>query len=69
MPALFIQTVYDGVLPPAFVNAIPQHLVAPNFTTKPVETEHWAMMENPDAVNGILKEWITEVVLGRVSKL
>ncbi|KAF8438255.1 Alpha/Beta hydrolase protein [Terfezia claveryi] len=69
VPALFIQTLHDAVLPPDFVENVPQHLVAPKLTHRTVDTEHWAMMEDPDAINNILKEWITVVVLGGGSKL
>jgi len=69
VPALFIQTMHDAVLPPDFVENIPQHLVATKLTHRTVDTEHWAMMEDPGAVNHILKEWITVVVLGGNPKL
>lgn len=69
VPALFIQTMHDAVLPPDFIENIPQHLVAPKLTQRTVDTDHWAMAEDPDAVNNILKEWITAVVLGGNLKL
>ena len=69
VPALFIQTMHDAVLPQKFIDAHPQLSVAPKLTQRKVDTEHWAMMEDPDAVNAILKEWFTEVVLGGNAKL
>ena len=69
VPALFIQSTHDSVLPPDFIEKIPQNLVAPKLTHRTVDTGHWAMMEDPDAVNHILKEWITAVVLEGNPKL
>jgi len=55
---------HDAVLSPDFIQKIPQNLVAPKLTHRTVDTGHWAMMEDPDAVHHILKKWTTVVVLG-----
>lgn len=69
VPALFIQSLHDAILPPDCIEKMPQELLAPNLTHRAVDTEHWAMIEDPTAVNNILMEWITIVVLGGKPKL
>lgn len=51
-------------LPPAM--AEPQKKFIPHLTTRLVDTGHWALMENPEAVIGHMSEWLDVVVLGGV---
>jgi soluble epoxide hydrolase / lipid-phosphate phosphatase len=41
----------------------------PNLTSRSVNTDHWAMLEDPEAVNKHIKEWIEQVVFGGKSRI
>jgi soluble epoxide hydrolase/lipid-phosphate phosphatase len=41
----------------------------PNLTLRGVNTNHWAMLENPKVVNQHITEWIEKVVFGGKQKI
>ncbi len=67
IPVLFIQATKDSALPPAMSVNMDKSL--PNLTRKEVETNHWALWEAPEKVNGIIKEWLEGVVFAGRSSL
>ena len=64
MPYLFIGAKYDVALPPAM--AEPQKRFIPHLTTRLVDTAHWALVEDPEAVIRHMSEWLDVVVIGGV---
>lgn len=64
MPYLFIGAKYELALPPAL--AEPQKKFITHLTTRLVDTGHWALMEDPEAVIGHMSEWLDVVVFGGV---
>jgi len=64
VPYLFIGAKYELALPPAL--AEPQKTFIPHLTARLVDTGHWALMEDPEAVIGHMSEWFDVVVLGGV---
>ncbi|MCJ1362533.1 hypothetical protein MMC16_001637 [Acarospora aff. strigata] len=54
IPVLFIQATRDGALPPPM--SVNMDKSIPDLTRKEVETNHWALWEAPEQVNGIIKE-------------
>ncbi|KAG0640038.1 Alpha/Beta hydrolase protein [Tuber brumale] len=67
VPYLFIGAKHDAALPPSL--AEPQKLFIPQLTTRIVDTAHWAMVEDPEAVIRHMNEWLDTVVLGGKSTL
>ncbi|GMF26558.1 unnamed protein product [Phytophthora lilii] len=59
-PALFIGAADDPVLKPEMAKSMPK--VIPNLQMEVVEDAgHWVLLEQPQAVNHILSEWLTKV--------
>jgi len=67
VPYLFIGAKYDVALPPAMAES--QVHFIPQLTTRIVDTAHWAMVEDPEAVIEHMSEWLDSVVLGGKSKI
>jgi pimeloyl-ACP methyl ester carboxylesterase len=67
VPYLFIGARHDVALPPSM--AEPQKRFISQLTVRVVETAHWAMVEDPEAVIGHMSEWLDTVVLGGKSTL
>lgn len=66
-PVLFISGRHDAVLTPEMSKGMEAFI--PHLTRKEVEAGHWALTQNPEEVNRIVKEWLGEVVLGPRSLL
>jgi len=64
VPYLFIGAKYELALPPAL--AEPQKEFIPHLTARLVDTGHWALVEDPEAVIAHMSEWLNVVVLGGV---
>lgn len=67
IPVLFIQATKDGALPPAMSANMDKSL--PHLTRREVDTNHWALWEAPEQVNGMIKGWLEEFVFGGKSSL
>ena len=67
IPSLFVAAKKDTVLRPELAAEMPS--LMPNLTWKEVEASHWALIENPKAVNAVLKDWFETVVLRHHSRL
>lgn len=61
-PSLFVQATHDPALPPSMAAGMEERFE--DLTTKTLVTTHWALVMEPDKVNGILKEWIDTKVDG-----
>ncbi|MCJ1451175.1 hypothetical protein MMC28_001510 [Mycoblastus sanguinarius] len=59
IPVLFIQATNDAALPPAMSEGMERYV--PNMTRRSVATGHWAQWEEPELVNGMIKEWLEKV--------
>ena len=55
--------------PPSLALVTNQAAHIANLSVREIESSHWALIEVPDQVNEILKEWIEEVCLGPKTKL
>lgn len=67
VPVLFIQALKDPALPPHLGKSMARTI--PRLSLKQVNTSHWALWEKPEEVNGIIGQWVKEVVFGEVAKL
>jgi len=67
IPTLFVQASKDSVLKPEMSAGMDKYL--PNLTRREIVAQHWVLWERSEAANGILKEWFSNVVFGRQSKL
>lgn len=67
MPTLFIGATRDSVLKPEMAAGMPAMI--PQLTMREVDATHWALMEKPDEVNALLKEWIGGFVFASGNKL
>jgi soluble epoxide hydrolase/lipid-phosphate phosphatase len=54
-PVLFIQATHDGVLKPEMSRNM-GHFI-PKLTRAEVEAAHWALIQKPDEVNAIIRQW------------
>ncbi|KAI9726614.1 MAG: hypothetical protein M1828_000981 [Chrysothrix sp. TS-e1954] len=61
-PTLYIAGLKDNVLLPSMAAGMRKSI--PNLTTAEVDTSHWAMVQDPEGVNRILREWVGGVVFG-----
>ncbi|KAI1653578.1 alpha/beta-hydrolase [Daldinia decipiens] len=59
MPTLFVQALRDFVLVPALSKGMDKYF--DKLTRADVDTEHWAMLEDPTAVNKIIQSWIETI--------
>ena len=57
-PVLFIQATQDSVLTPELSKGMEKFI--PNMTRGEVATSHWAMIQKPDEVNEIIRQWFVE---------
>lgn len=63
-PILFIQGMLDMVLTPELSKGMENFI--PQLTRGEVATGHWAMIQKPDEVNQIIRQWF--VAQGLVDK-
>ncbi|KAI8959220.1 alpha/beta-hydrolase [Daldinia sp. FL1419] len=56
MPTLFIQALKDEVLVPSLAEGMEKYI--DKYTRVDVDTEHWALLEDPTAVNKAIKSWL-----------
>lgn len=63
-PALFIQATFDSVLKPEMSKAMDQ--LIPKLTRGEVAATHWALVQKPDEVNQILRQWLDAQGLTKV---
>jgi len=62
VPTMHIDTTKSQLIPGDIMKSSKSHI--PNLTSRGVYTDHWAMLENPEAVNVHIKQWIEQVVFG-----
>lgn len=67
IPVLYIAGLKDNVLLPS-LSAGMENLI-PNLTRGEVNTAHWALWEDPAAVNRLVVNWLEKVVFGAQSKI
>jgi soluble epoxide hydrolase / lipid-phosphate phosphatase len=68
MPTLFIAASHDAALPPSLSEGMDQYI--PNLTRREVPTSHWALIEAPEQVNGLIMDWLEPLLdQGRKSNL
>jgi soluble epoxide hydrolase / lipid-phosphate phosphatase len=67
IPSLFIAAANDAVLKPELAARQARHF--DNLTSKIVTATHWALVEAPDEVNVIIKDWFNEQVFNAKSSL
>jgi soluble epoxide hydrolase/lipid-phosphate phosphatase len=67
IPAMYIDTTKSALIPSFLLESSKQYL--PHLTSRSVNTEHWAMLEDPIGVNKHIKEWVEQVVFGDKQKL
>lgn len=67
VPVLFIAATKDEALPPSMSRAM--NKLIPHLTRKTVDTHHWALWEQPEEVNQILREWLEETTTQQKSHL
>jgi pimeloyl-ACP methyl ester carboxylesterase len=60
VPLLFIQALRDAALPPEMAKSMSRNIS--QLTVKQVNTSHWALWEDPVAVNKILSTWLAKHV-------
>jgi pimeloyl-ACP methyl ester carboxylesterase len=56
VPCLFIQALKDEALPPEMGKSMAKWV--PQLTVEQVNTNHWALWEDPKGVNDILGRWL-----------
>ncbi|KAI2776406.1 alpha/beta-hydrolase [Daldinia loculata] len=56
MPTLFVQALKDAVLVPSLSEGMEKYF--DKLTRAEVDTDHWAMLEDPTAVNKVIQSWI-----------
>ncbi|KAF2763482.1 alpha/beta-hydrolase [Pseudovirgaria hyperparasitica] len=67
VPTLFVQANRDSVLFPEMSRYMEKYLK--DLTRGEVDAGHWVLIEKPDAVNALIKEWLEKVFLGGRSTL
>ncbi|KAF3916087.1 hypothetical protein ABW20_dc0103197 [Dactylellina cionopaga] len=67
VPVLFVGATRDAAVPPFM--AAGQGKYIPNLTSTQVEASHWMVWEKTDEVNGIITNWVENVVFSPKSKL
>lgn len=66
-PVLFIAGKKDNVLTPEMSRGM--ETFVPHLRRKEVNTGHWALTQAPAEVNGMIKEWLEQVVFRTRSSL
>lgn len=73
---LFVVASRDGALKPELAKHMLEGAegVVPSLRRREVQAGHWALWERPEEVNGIVREWVEEIVFkekagGKASKL
>jgi soluble epoxide hydrolase/lipid-phosphate phosphatase len=64
---MYIDTTKSSLIPASILQSSRSY--TPNLTSRSVNTDHWAMLEDPNAVNKNVKEWIEQVVFGGKLKI
>lgn len=67
IPSLFIAGKKERILLPSLSAGMDQHMS--RLTRAEVNTDHWAMLEDPEAVNAILVDWFKNNVILEKSKI
>jgi soluble epoxide hydrolase/lipid-phosphate phosphatase len=66
-PVLFISGRHDAVLTPDMSKGMESFI--PRLRRREVESDHWALTQAPEDVNGIVGDWLREVAFGARSLL
>jgi hypothetical protein len=64
---MYIDTTKSALIPADIMKTAMSHI--PHLTSRSVNTNHWAMLEDPKAVNQHIKQWVEQVVLGGKQKI
>jgi hypothetical protein len=64
---MHIDTTKSALIPEDIMKTSTSYI--PNLTSRSVNTNHWAMLEDPKGVNKHLKEWVEQVVFGGKQKI
>ncbi|KAF8245009.1 alpha/beta-hydrolase [Wilcoxina mikolae CBS 423.85] len=67
VPYLYVAATHDVATPPSM--AFGQAVFIPSLTTREIKSSHWMIVECPDEVNQILREWIEGVCMKSQMKL
>ena len=67
VPTMHIDTAKSLLIPGDIMKSSTSYI--PNLTSRSVNTNHWAMLEDPKAVNQHIKDWIEQVVFGGKQKI
>ncbi|KAF7181858.1 hypothetical protein CNMCM7691_001155 [Aspergillus felis] len=59
VPVLFIQALKDLSLPPQLAEGMGE--VIPQLTIEKIDTGHWALVEDPETINGIIAGWLAKI--------
>lgn len=62
-PVLFIQATFDSVLKPEMSKGM--DALMPNLTRGEVPATHWALVQKPEEVNAIIRQWLEGRGLGK----
>lgn len=71
MPVLFIDARYDTVCSPSISPALwePMRTLCKDYVETSVDAGHWAQLEAPKEVNGIIEKWLAEKASSNVAKI
>lgn len=61
-PVLFISGRHDAVLTPEMSKGMEAFI--PHLRRREVEAGHWALTQTAEEVNGLVKEWLGNIVPG-----
>jgi soluble epoxide hydrolase/lipid-phosphate phosphatase len=64
---MHIDTTKTSLIPADIMKAAKSHI--PNLTSRSVNTNHWAMLEDPKGVNKHIKDFVEQVVWGGKQKI
>lgn len=67
LPVLFIAGLKDNVLKPEMSKGMENFIS--QLSRGEVPSGHWALTQTPEQVNGLIKEWLQDVVFGVKSSL
>jgi pimeloyl-ACP methyl ester carboxylesterase len=67
VPTMYIDTSKSSLIPADIMKSSKSHI--PNLTSRSVNTNHWAMLEDAKGVNKHIKDWVEQVVFGGKQKI
>lgn len=69
MPVLYVGGLGDQALPPRLMDGMEGYFRGGGLVRGVVRASHWALWEDPEGVNGLVREWLVGQIAGKRSRM